>query len=143
LYSTAPVGNEHQSRYLNAVIALKTTLPPGTILRIVKDVERRAGRRLGRRWGPRTLDIDILDYGGRKFGHAGGARRRGTLILPHPELHHRAFVLIPLLEVAPHWRHPKLRRSGRSLLSKLAPAERFGVRPALDFQSPLCQKARE
>ena len=100
-----------QPRYLNAVVLVEAYIAPGALLRLLKRIERRAGGRLGaRNGGPRPLDIDILDYGGRRIGRPPRRRQRGRLILPHPEMHRRAFVLVPLLEVAPAWRHP---RSGR------------------------------
>jgi 2-amino-4-hydroxy-6-hydroxymethyldihydropteridine diphosphokinase len=82
-------------------------------------LERKAGRRAGRPQGPRPLDIDILDYGGRRLGWPGRGRRRARLVLPHPEAHRRAFVLVPLAQVAPHWRHPVLGASARALLDRL------------------------
>jgi 2-amino-4-hydroxy-6-hydroxymethyldihydropteridine diphosphokinase len=93
------------------------------MLRLLKRIERRAGRRLGRRWGPRPLDIDILDYRGTRIGWPPRRREPGRLILPHPEMHRRVFVLVPLLEIAPHWRHPILGLGARALLSHLAPAK--------------------
>ena len=109
LYATAPVGLGRQPAYLNAVVMVEGSTSPAVLLRTLKRIERNAGRRLGRRWGPRQLDIDILDFGGRQIGNPHGRRRRGQLQLPHPEMHRRAFVLLPLREVAP-----------------------FGVIPALD-----------
>jgi 2-amino-4-hydroxy-6-hydroxymethyldihydropteridine diphosphokinase len=84
----------------------------------LKQIERRAGRRGGRPWGPRTLDIDIVDYAGlvthwRKGRGAFGRPR--PLVLPHPLAHERPFVLKPLLDIAPDWRHPALKRSAREL----------------------------
>jgi len=91
--------------------------------------------------GARPVDIDILDYGGRRLNWPVRRRERGRLILPHPELHSRAFVLVPLLEVAPHWRHPVLGHPSRTLLAKLGPSARSGVGQALDFPACSCDKA--
>ena len=105
-YSTKPVGDTPQPRYLNAVVLAKSSIAPGALLRLLKQIERRAGRRTARAMASRPLDLDILDYGGRRIGRPARRRERGRLILPHPEMHARAFVLVPLLEVAPAWRHP-------------------------------------
>ena len=120
LYETAAVGRARQPAYVNAVALLDTSLPPQALLRVLKEVERRAGRRGGRPWGPRPLDIDIIDYrgvvrhwrGGRADFSRAGAR---PLVLPHPLMHERPFVLKPLLDIAPNWRHPVLKRSARHL----------------------------
>lgn len=141
LYSTSPVGAGRQPRYLNAVVLAEAGLAPGTLLRLIKRIERRAGRRLGRPMGPRPVDIDILDYGGRRFGWPARRRERGRLILPHPELHGRAFALLPLLQVAPSWRHPVLGLTAKALVARLAPAARSGVRQTLDFVAHSCDKA--
>jgi 2-amino-4-hydroxy-6-hydroxymethyldihydropteridine diphosphokinase len=130
LYETAPVGNAKQPAYVNAVASLATNLPPEALLRVLKAIERRAGRRGGRPWGPRTLDIDIVDYAGlvRNWrGRNGGFARAGArpLVLPHPLAHERPFVLRPLLDIAPYWRHPALKRSARDYWS-LASRKREG-----------------
>jgi 2-amino-4-hydroxy-6-hydroxymethyldihydropteridine diphosphokinase len=105
IYDTAPLGPGRQAPYLNAVLLLQAQIAPAALLRLIKRIERRAGRRLGTRWGPRCLDIDVLDYGGRRLGWPQRGRQRGRLILPHPEMQ-ALVVLVPLLEVDPHWRHP-------------------------------------
>ncbi|KAB2912168.1 MAG: 2-amino-4-hydroxy-6-hydroxymethyldihydropteridine diphosphokinase [Hyphomicrobiaceae bacterium] len=138
-YSTAPLGTGRQARYLNAVIRVEARLGPGMLLRLVKGLERRAGRRLGRHWGPRPLDVDLLDWGGRRIGRPGRRRDQGRLILPHPEMHARAFVLVPLLEIAPGWVHPVLGVPGRTLLARLGARRGAGVQ-ALDFAAVPCDK---
>ena len=138
------MGQGLQARYLNAVLLAEAPLPPAALLRAIKVIERQAGRRLGRHWGPRPLDIDILDFRGRRMGWAAHpSRLRGRLILPHPEMHRRAFVLAPLLDVAPNWRHPVLERTARALLARLPRHERLGVRPYLDFPPLPCEKREE
>jgi 2-amino-4-hydroxy-6-hydroxymethyldihydropteridine diphosphokinase len=127
LYATTPVGLGRQPVYLNAVVMVEGSMAPAALLRTLKRIERSAGRRLGRHWGPRQLDIDILDFGGRQIGNPHG-RRRGQLQLPHPEMHRRAFVLLPLRQVAPSWRHPRLGLTVPALLARLAPRDRAGVR---------------
>jgi len=125
LYETAAVGRARQLAYVNAVALLDTSLPPEALLRVLKEIERRSGRRGGRPWGPRTLDIDIIDYGDlvRHWrGRRAAFRKAGArpLVLPHPLAHERPFVLKPLLDIAPHWRHPALRRSGRDLWHRVS-----------------------
>ncbi len=144
-FVTAPVGGDHQPLYVNAVLRVDASVGPIQLLWILQTLERRAGRRsgIGRRWGARALDLDVIDHGGRMSGwrvrgprgDGGGhgdrpisarrpTRRTKSLILPHPLAHLRAFVLMPLLEVAPHWVHPVLHISGKTLLSRL-PDRRF------------------
>jgi 2-amino-4-hydroxy-6-hydroxymethyldihydropteridine diphosphokinase len=94
LYRTAPIGYVDQPDFLNQVIALRTTLAPHDLLDATQALERAAGRERGMRWGPRTLDIDLLWYDGI---HLDDER----LQLPHPRLEDRRFVLEPLAELAP------------------------------------------
>ena len=139
-YSTKPVGDTPQPRYLNAVVLAKAYIAPGTLLRLLKRIERAAGRRTARAMTSRPLDLDILDYGGRRIGRPARRRQRGRLILPHPEMHKRAFVLVPLLEVAPAWRHPRSGRSVKALLTQLTPDARANVRQTLDSATNTCEK---
>ena len=139
-YWTAPLGLGRQPPYVNAVIAVELPGSPVQLLVAVQRLERQAGRRFGRHWGPRALDIDILDCGGRKLGWPPRRRHRGRLILPHPEMHRRAFVLIPLLEIAPAWRHPVGGERGSHLLLRLGAKDRAGVRQSLDFTAWPCDK---
>jgi 2-amino-4-hydroxy-6-hydroxymethyldihydropteridine diphosphokinase len=136
IYRTDPLGRVPQERYLNAVINVEFHGPPLVLLRRLKGLERRAGRRMGPRWGPRALDIDILDFRGLRRGWPRG-RQRATLMLPHPELERRAFVLLPLLEVAPAWRHPALGVPARWLALRLPKRARAGVQ-RLDFMAGAC-----
>lgn len=100
LYRTVPVGGPPgQPDYLNAVLALRTSLTPHALLAALLEVEARHGRVRAERWGPRTLDLDLLAHGEANLDDP-------LLTVPHPRLHHRAFVLVPLREVDPRWRHP-------------------------------------
>lgn len=118
LYQTEPVGGPSgQPAYLNAAASLRTDLAPPELLAALLDVERRAGRVRAERWGPRTLDLDLLAYGGLTLDAPG-------LSVPHPRLFERAFVLVPLNEIAPDWRHPVTGQSVREALAKLG---RLGV----------------
>jgi 2-amino-4-hydroxy-6-hydroxymethyldihydropteridine diphosphokinase len=102
-YVTAPMGAPGpQPDYVNAVALLRTALPPNALLARLQAIERRQQRRrvpAGPRNAPRTLDLDLLLYGGRRMADA-------RLTLPHPRMHERAFVLRPLLDVAPAARIP-------------------------------------
>lgn len=95
LYGTTPVGPMPQPDYVNAVVSLTTRLTPLGLLTALQGIEHDHGRvRDGTRWGPRTLDLDLLLYGDLRL-------RLPDLVLPHPELANRAFVLVPLAEIAP------------------------------------------
>lgn len=126
-FRTRPVGLARQPQFLNAVIGLDGGIAPGVLLRLAKKLERQAGRRsVGPRGGPRPLDIDILDHGGRQVGRPGRQRLAGRILLPHPEITTRGFVLVPLAEAGPEWRHPRLRLSAAQFL-KRQPGLRRGV----------------
>jgi 2-amino-4-hydroxy-6-hydroxymethyldihydropteridine diphosphokinase len=95
LYRSAPMGPSDQPDYVNAVMALDTELEPLALLDHLQAIENVEGRvRLGERWGPRTLDLDLLLYGDDVIQHE-------RLTVPHPGLHHREFVLYPLFDIAP------------------------------------------
>jgi 2-amino-4-hydroxy-6-hydroxymethyldihydropteridine diphosphokinase len=119
LYETDPVGPQDQPAYLNAACRGVTGLQPRGLLRHLQAVEYEIGRRPPHAdWGPRPIDIDLLFYGDALIDEPG-------LRVPHPELHKRAFVLVPLAEVAAEREHPELRRSVGALASEI---DRAGVR---------------
>jgi 2-amino-4-hydroxy-6-hydroxymethyldihydropteridine diphosphokinase len=135
-YKTDPVGDGRQPRYLNAVVLVTGGMAPGSLLRLLKKIERVAGRRVTPPMQARPLDIDVLDYGGRRLNWPVSRRERGRLILPHPLLHTRAFVLVPLLEVAPFWRHPVLGRQVKTLMFRLGPRAASTVHKAPEPLAP-------
>ena len=98
-YESEPVGYLDQPLFLNAAVALHCSLSPVELLTGLFSVEQRQGRQRTIRWGPRTLDLDLLLWGDRIVDTA-------QLQLPHPRLLERGFVLVPLLEIAPDLRHP-------------------------------------
>ena len=107
LYRTAPVGLKHQPDFINAVAAVDTALAPLALLEALFAIEARFGRSRSVKNAPRTLDLDLLLYGESRLDEA-------RLTLPHPRMHERAFVLVPLAELAPECRIP-----GRAALSEL------------------------
>jgi 2-amino-4-hydroxy-6-hydroxymethyldihydropteridine diphosphokinase len=109
LYETEPVGPVEQSWFLNLVCSGDTTLSPEALLGFVKGIEREIGRKKGIRFGPRLIDIDILFYDDLVV-------RTDRLEIPHPRLHERGFVLIPLKELAPDLVHPVLKSNVEELL---------------------------
>ena len=111
-----PWGYTDQPDFLNLVAAGKTSLLPQALLDFLKDLEQQVGRTASFHWGPREIDIDILDYGGQVLDKEG-------LILPHPRMHQRAFVLVPLADLAPEWVHPRLGTSVQELLADLDTSE--------------------
>ncbi|MGE5468338.1 MAG: 2-amino-4-hydroxy-6-hydroxymethyldihydropteridine diphosphokinase [Ignavibacteria bacterium] len=99
LYRTAPVGLKHQPDFINAVAALETSLAPQALLDELFGIEQQFGRQRSVKNAPRTLDLDLLLHGDATLATP-------TLTLPHPRMHQRAFVLAPLLEIAPHVKIP-------------------------------------
>jgi 2-amino-4-hydroxy-6-hydroxymethyldihydropteridine diphosphokinase len=115
VYETEPVGPA-QPDYLNAVIEVRTDLEPRELLEACLEVEAELGRVRGERWGPRSLDVDLLTYEDRTMDEPG-------LVVPHPRMHERAFVLVPLLELDPDPALP----DGRSIDALRSPSG--GVHP--------------
>jgi 2-amino-4-hydroxy-6-hydroxymethyldihydropteridine diphosphokinase len=114
-YRSSPVPPSDQPDYLNAVIEVALTLPPEPLLDLLLAVETAFGRTRGEPGAARILDLDLLAFGDRVI------HRPGILELPHPRMHARAFVLKPLAELAPEWRHPVLKRPIAALIAALVP----------------------
>jgi 2-amino-4-hydroxy-6-hydroxymethyldihydropteridine diphosphokinase len=111
-YESEPVPPSDQPWFVNAVAAVATSLPPEALLDRLLQLEQRFGRRRGSINAARTLDLDLLDYDGMLIDTT-------TLALPHPRLHLRRFVLAPLCDIAPGWRHPRFGGTAAELLAGL------------------------
>lgn len=136
LYETEPVRDETDPGdgwFLNGVVQIETDITPQSLLAILQEIERSLGRNEENRSGPRTIDLDILFYGERIIHEPG-------LTIPHPRLHSRRFVLMPLNELDPLWVHPVLKQSVARLLEQAQgqahvqllfpqPSTRYGSRP--------------
>ncbi len=118
LYRTPPWGITDQPFFFNACAAIETTLAPREVLDLCLDTERAFKRERRERWGPRTLDLDVLDYDGMPYEDA-------ALTLPHPRVSERAFVIVPLADIA-----PELRFGERTVAEWAAQVDRDGVEPA-------------
>jgi len=99
-YESAPVPESDQPWFVNSVIRVETTLRPGPLLDVLLEIERQFGRQRSVPNAARVLDLDLLAYGAVATGP------NACPVLPHPRMHERAFVLLPLAEIAPDWRHP-------------------------------------
>jgi len=112
LYRTKPVGFAGQNWFINAAALLQTALEPEDLLETLLAVEQDFGRVRTIKWGPRTLDLDILYYGDKRVDSP-------RLTIPHPLMHERLFVLAPLAEIDPGWVHPMLELSALEMLERL------------------------
>ena len=112
-YATEPVGYEHQDWFINAVVQLETAHGPFQLLDQIESIQRAAGRKLNPvRFGPRILDLDIILYNDRIIHSA-------RLVVPHPRMHKRRFVLKPICDINPDIIHPVLKKKMRLLLESL------------------------
>jgi 2-amino-4-hydroxy-6-hydroxymethyldihydropteridine diphosphokinase len=125
-----PVGNGPD--YVNSVIEVETAMQPQALLAVLHDIEKQLGRERVERWGTRTIDIDLLDYAGcvqpspegyKKWRNMSLEMQKITwpdgLILPHPRIQDRGFVLVPLKSVAPNWMHPVSSESIDALIAQI------------------------
>jgi 2-amino-4-hydroxy-6-hydroxymethyldihydropteridine diphosphokinase len=115
VYETAPWGNTGQPAFLNQALAVETDLSPAAVLERILSIETGLGRKRDQKWGPRSIDIDILFYGSEVV-------EEKNLRIPHPEIPNRRFVLEPLREIAPEMVHPVLRQTIEALLEQTSDA---------------------
>ncbi|MSQ11011.1 MAG: 2-amino-4-hydroxy-6-hydroxymethyldihydropteridine diphosphokinase [Dehalococcoidia bacterium] len=115
LFETDAVGLVDQPAFLNAVALVETPAPPEQVLEWALQAEQAEGRERDMRWGPRTLDVDVLLY-------ANETIVTRSLVIPHPRLAERAFVLAPLAELVPGWLHPSLKKPIATLLAEVGTA---------------------
>ena len=111
LYETAPWGVTDQPAFLNQVLCFQTTLSPEGLLGATQEVETLLQRTRHQKWGARTIDVDILYYG-------SDCIQTATLSVPHPHLHERRFTMVPLVEIAPEFVHPRLQLTNLQLLEQ-------------------------
>jgi 2-amino-4-hydroxy-6-hydroxymethyldihydropteridine diphosphokinase len=111
LYKTEPIGYQEQDWFINCVAEVSTTLPPRSLHAFLQGIEKRMGREKTVPMGPRIIDLDILFYGNEVLDET-------DLIIPHPHLHERGFVLVPLGELTPDLLHPVLKKTIRDLLKQ-------------------------
>ena len=116
VYETEPVELTGQPWFLNCAVALETEKSPGELMAAILRIEEEMGRRRVQKKGPRSIDLDILLFGGTIMDST-------ELTIPHPAMHHRRFVLEPLAEIAPELQHPVLKKTIRELLDALPPGQ--------------------
>jgi 2-amino-4-hydroxy-6-hydroxymethyldihydropteridine diphosphokinase len=116
LYKTSPLGYTAQRDFLNGAVEIRTSRDPAALLNRLQEIEKKVGKSVPFPGGPRKIDIDVLFYGKRVV-------RRKNLIVPHPRLHGRKFVLVPLKELAPRFLHPRLGKTTARLLRECRSSE--------------------
>ena len=116
IYETYSWPNKNDPKFYNIVIKIITKLKPINLFKIIKDIEKKLGRKKSPVNRPRICDIDILDYRGQIYKLCFN---KNKLIIPHPRLHNRNFVLFPLFEIEKNWKHPVKKRKIQDLIDKL------------------------
>ncbi len=116
-YRSAPVPRSGQPWFVNGVAAVKSALAPGPLLSALHGIEAAFGRVRRERWGPRIIDLDLIAFHDKVLAAAGGPE------IPHPRMHELAFVLLPLADLAPDWRHPVLHLGVQDLIAALDTAQ--------------------
>ena len=122
LLSSKPMGPIDQPDFINAVAIITTELNPEKLMQHLHDLELAADRRRTVRWGPRTLDLDLLDFNGLiRQGDGNSSGHQKPLTLPHPGIAERVFVLLPIQEMAASWQHPVTGKTATEMLEDLNP----------------------
>jgi len=117
LYETEPLGVKEQPWFINCVVSIDTSLTPEDLLYELQMIEKKIGRTSERKWRPRIIDLDILFFNDQSISSP-------QLVIPHPEAYRRRFVLQPLLEIAPDFVHPVLKKTCSALLKALGQGQR-------------------
>mgnify|MGYP001626246962 CR=1 FL=1 len=112
MYETEPYGLKDQPKFINCAALVKTSYAPMELMDTLLDIEKSLGRVRTTKWGPRVIDIDIIFYDNRMINFV-------DLIIPHPDMQNREFVLKPLADIAPNYVHPKLKKSVVELLNEI------------------------
>ena len=125
IYETYSWPNKKDPKFYNIVIKIVTKLKPLNLFFIIKDIEKKLGRKKTLVNGPRICDIDILDYKGQIYNLYS---KNNKLIIPHPRLHNRNFVLFPLFEIEKNWKHPIKKTKIRDLIGKLDNSSLYSIK---------------
>ncbi len=120
IYETEPVGCNNQPHFLNCAVKIETKLKPQELLAFAQHIENCLGRKRGMKFGPRTIDIDIIFYGDK-------AVNEENLVIPHPRAHERRFVLEPLKEIEPGLMHPALKKKIAALIENVKEQQKVAV----------------
>lgn len=120
-YESTAVPPSDQPNFVNGVAEVETDMSPEDILDVLHAIEADFGRERRVRWAARIVDLDLLAYHDRVIGDS--EREGESIVVPHPRLHERRFVLVPLVELAPDWRHPVLGKTAAELLAALPPGD--------------------
>ena len=125
IYETYSWPNKKYPKFYNIVIKIITKLKPINLFFIIKDIEKKLGRKKSKTNAPRTCDIDILDYKGFAYKLA---TNNDKLLIPHPRLHNRNFVLFPLFEIEKNWKHPLKKTKIQDLIGKLDNSSLYSIK---------------
>ncbi len=123
-YETESFPNKKNPKFINIIISVKTDLPPVDLMSVLIHIEKKLGRIRNKKNDPRTCDIDIIDYNGEilNFNY-----HKHDLTIPHKSLSSRNFVLVPLNEIEPNWKHPKTNETVSSLIDKIDEEDRKSI----------------
>jgi len=125
IYETFSWPNKNDPKFYNVVIKIITKLKPTKLFNIIKNIEKKLGRKKTLVNKPRTCDIDILDYKGQIYKLSTNSNK---LIIPHPRLHNRNFVLFPLFEIEKKWKHPLKKTKIQDLIGKLDDSSLYSIK---------------
>ena len=125
IYETFSWPNKNDPKFYNVVVKIITKLKPTKLFNIIKNIEKKLGRKKTLVNKPRTCDIDILDYKGQIYKLSTNSNK---LIIPHPRLHNRNFVLFPLFEIEKNWKHPSKKTKIQDLIGKLDNSSLYSIK---------------